>query len=208
MNNTVPAFSWITPDNCSDAHDAVCKGNNLSGAFNANGSPNYETGTNIAYDPEAIPPANFTGGLYASDLFLEYYIPLIEQSRAFHDGGLIDITFDEGFPPFTYTGNSFNNANAYGPTSSDQPNYTAGLSADAAGENIFGFNVHAEPTGPNSTLGTNSSGDQLYPGPGNNQFIDRPPVAVRRRRHWFRPTVSRASCGAGRVTPRVPAPIP
>ena len=108
-NNTVPAFSWISPDNCSDAHDAVCKGDNLSGAFNANGSPNYETSTPTPYDPETIPPMNQTGGLYASDLFLEYYIPLIEQSQAFRQGGLIDITFDEGFPPFTYSGNSFNN---------------------------------------------------------------------------------------------------
>jgi hypothetical protein len=38
--------------------------------------------------------------------------------------------------------------------------------------------VHTEPTGPNSTLGTNSAGDQLYPGPGNNSFIDRPPVCT------------------------------
>jgi hypothetical protein len=29
--STTPAFSWITPNNCSDAHDATCKGNNLSG---------------------------------------------------------------------------------------------------------------------------------------------------------------------------------
>ena len=36
QNNTVPAFSWITPDNCSDAHDTTCKGNNLSGAFGLN----------------------------------------------------------------------------------------------------------------------------------------------------------------------------
>ena len=39
--NEVPAFNWITPNNCSDAHDATCQGNNLSGAFNANGTPNY-----------------------------------------------------------------------------------------------------------------------------------------------------------------------
>ena len=39
--NVVPAFNWITPNNCSDAHDATCQGNNLSGAFNANGTPDY-----------------------------------------------------------------------------------------------------------------------------------------------------------------------
>ena len=41
-------------------------------------------------------------------------MPLIEQSAAYADGGLIDITFDEGEPSFTYSGNSFNNV----PTSS------------------------------------------------------------------------------------------
>ncbi len=173
---TTPDFSWITPDNCSDAHDAVCHGNNLSGAFSADGTPDYNSP--IPYDPESTTPKNYTGGLYASDLFLEYYIPLIEQSPAFKQGGLIDITFDEAFPAFTYTGNSFNNANDYGPTSSDQPNYTASIVSDTAGENLYGRNVHYEPTGPNSTLGTNAQGDQLYPGPGNNAFIDRPPACT------------------------------
>jgi phosphoesterase family protein len=173
---TTPAFSWITPDNCSDAHDAVCHGNNLSGAFNADGSPNYNSP--IPFDPESTTPKNFTGGLYASDLFLEYYIPLIEQSPAFKQGGLIDVTFDEGFPAFTYTGNSFNNANAFPATSADKPNFTASIASDTAGENLFGRNVHYEPTGPNSILGTNAKGDQLYPGPGDNAFVDRPPVCT------------------------------
>jgi Phosphoesterase family len=173
--STTPAFSWVTPNNCSDAHDAICKGNNLSGSFTAAGQPIYQS---PMPNPESTTPKNFTGGLYASDLFLEYYIPMIEKSQAFKDGGLIDITFDEGNPPFTYSGNSFNNANAYGPTLGDQPNAAAGIAADAAGENLFGKNVHTEPTGVNSTLGTNAAGDQLYPGPGNNSFIDRPPVCT------------------------------
>jgi len=190
---TTPAFSWITPDNCSDAHDAVCHGNNLSGAFTANGTPNY-TGSPIPYDPESTTPKNFTGGLYASDLFLEYYIPLIEQSPAFKQGGLIDVTFDEGFPAFTYTGNSFNNANAYPPTSADKPNYLSSIASDTAGENLFGRNVHYEPTGPNSTLGTNAQGDQLYPGPGNNAFVDRPPACAQTS-----PTLVPSDCVPGIV---------
>jgi Phosphoesterase family len=172
---TTPAFSWITPNNCSDAHDAICKGNNLSGSFTASGAPVYQTPTP---DPETVAPKNATGGLYASDLFLKYYIPMIEKSPAFKQGGLIDVTFDEGNPPFTYSGNSFNNANAYGPTLGDKPDASSGIKADAAGENINGKNVHSEPTGPNSTLGTDTSGNQLYPGPGNNAFIDRPPVCT------------------------------
>jgi hypothetical protein len=174
-DSTTPAFSWITPNNCSDAHDAICKGNNLSGSFTPSGQPVYQTPTP---NPQSTTQKNFTGGLYASDLFLEYYIPMIERSPAFKDGGLIDVTFDEGNPPFTYSGNSFNNANAYGPTLSDKPDASSGITADAAGENVFGQNIHSEPTGPNSTLGTDPTGDQLYPGPGNNSFIDRPPTCT------------------------------
>jgi hypothetical protein len=191
--NEVPAFSWITPNNCSDAHDATCQGNNLSGAFNANGTPNYTPAGLASDDPEATTPTNYTGGLYASDLFLRYYIPLIEQSAAFKDGGLIDVTFDEANPPFT-VGNSFNNEPAPGDSSTysgpaDQPTYGAagtqypgahslygayGALADAAGENINGVNVPTEPTGPNDPEVTDSSGDQLQPGPGAAGFIDRP----------------------------------
>jgi Phosphoesterase family len=174
-SSTTPAFSWITPNNCSDAHDAICQGNNLSGSFTSSGAPIYQTPTP---SPASTTPKNFTGGLYASDLFLEYYVPMIEKSPAFKDGGLIDITFDEGNPPFTYSGNSFNNANAYAPTQGDQPNASAGIAADMAGENLFGKNVATEPTGVNSTLGTDNAGNQLYPGPGNNAFIDRPPVCT------------------------------
>jgi hypothetical protein len=188
----VPAFNWITPNNCSDAHDATCQGNNLSGAFNANGTPDYTPAGLPAYDPEATTPTNYTGGLYASDLFLRYYIPLIERSAAFADGGLIDVTFDEANPPFT-VGNSFNNVPAPGDSTTysapaDQPTFGAagtqypgasslygayGAQADAAGENINGQNVNTEPTGPNDPEVTNSSGQQLQPGPGASGFIDR-----------------------------------
>ena len=191
--NEVPAFNWITPNNCSDAHDASCQGNNLSGAFNANGTPNYKPTGLPADDPEATTPVNYTGGLYAADLFLRYYIPMIEQSAAFADGGMIDITFDEANPPFTI-GNSFNNVPAPGdtttaPAPADQPSFGSpgttapganslygayGILADAAGENINGHNVDTEPTGPNDPEVTNSAGEQLQPGPGAAGFIDRP----------------------------------
>jgi hypothetical protein len=150
---TTPAFSWISPNNCSDAHDAVCHGNNLSGGFSDPNTPN--------------PPVNYAGGLYASDLFLEHVIPEIEQSPAFKDGGLIDITFDEAFPAFTYTGNSFVNSTDTSPTAATS------IANDTAGENLFGFNVHFEPTGPNTPLATDANGNQLYPGPGDNAFVDR-----------------------------------
>jgi hypothetical protein len=224
-NNTVPQFSWITPDNCSDAHDTSCKGNNLSGAFGLYTSgahagqvnlndPIYDPPGLLPDDPEATTPRNFTGGLYASDLFLAYYVPLIEESSAYADGGLIDITFDEGEPSFTYSGNSFNNvltnssvtsgdtpampagqgtsspqtsapadAPSYGTLGSTAPGADSIFGAysilgDSAGENISGTNVNSEPTGPNSTLQTNGSGDQLYPGPGYNLDVDRPPACT------------------------------
>ncbi len=88
------------------------------------------------------------------------------------------VTFDEGNPPFTYTGNSFNNATDYAPTAADQPNATQGILSDAAGENINGANVGTEPTGPNTPLQTDANGNQLFPGPGANAFINRPPVCT------------------------------
>jgi Phosphoesterase family len=151
---TTPAFSWISPNNCSDAHDAVCHGNNLSGGFSDPNTPN--------------PPANFTGGLYAADLFLQHVIPEIEASPAFKDGGLIDITFDEAFPPFTYTGNSFVNSTTV------RPDAATSIKDASAAETINGKTVFLEPTGPNTPLATDSQGNQLYPGPGDNSFIDRP----------------------------------
>ena len=150
---------WLSPDMCSDGHDAVCYGNNLSGGFsNAN---------------TARRPVNYTGGLYAADLFLEHVIPEIEASPAFKDGGLIDITFDEAFPPFTYTGNSFANSKIV-------PADSASIIAhdDSAAETLFGRSVHFEPTGPNTPLAKNAAGDELYPGPGGNDFIDRPADCV------------------------------
>jgi hypothetical protein len=152
--STTPAFSWISPNNCSDAHDAVCHGNNLSGGFSDPNRPN--------------PPVNYTGGLYASDLFLEHVIPEIEASPAFKDGGLIDVTFDEAFAPFTFTGNSFSNSTIVPATAATS------IASDSAAETLFGHGVHFEPTGPNTPLATDSSGNQLYPGPGDNAFIDRP----------------------------------
>ncbi len=91
--STTPNFSLIVPNNCSDAHDATCVGDNLSGGSNA------LTGGKK-------PPINNQGGLYASDLFLQQIIPAIMKSPAYQDGGLIDVLFDEGFPPYKKYGNS------------------------------------------------------------------------------------------------------
>ena len=152
---STPAFSWISPNMCSDGHDAVCYGNNLSGGFSGPDTPKA--------------PVSYTGGLYAADLFLKHVVPEIEASPAFKDGGLIDITFDEAFPPFTYSGNSFANSTIVRPDAA-----TVIAHVDSAGETLFGRTVHTEPTGPNTPLAKNAAGDELYPGPGGNDFIDRP----------------------------------
>ena len=131
-----------------------------------------------AYQPEATTPTNYTGGLYASDLFLKYYIPLIEQSAAFKDGGLIDVTFDEANPPFANS--SFNNANNPGNTAgAGVPATATGYAqSDLAGESFNTkhgvVNMPIEPTGPNTPLLTDTNGNQVYPGPGDSAFIDRP----------------------------------
>jgi hypothetical protein len=88
---TTPAMSWISPNNCSDAHDATCKGDNLTGD-----------------------PNNHQGGLFAADVFLKKYIPMIMQSPAFQKDGMIQVIFDEAFPPYKMYGNSIADLNYAG----------------------------------------------------------------------------------------------
>ena len=173
VDNTVPNFSWITPDNCSDGHDSSCKGNNLSGAFGKNSDgtinlndpiymPSTTSGGNCTpnctqipnYDPEATTPRNYTGGDYAADLFLAYYVPLIESSTAFAHG-LIDVTFDEGEPSFIYGGNTFNNIPTTGPTSTGPD---AGQNLPSTGTGTVGpSGLGFEDGGPNGTPGNTPS---------------------------------------------------
>ncbi len=150
---TTPAFSWISPNNCSDAHDAVCQGNNLSGGFADPDTPKA--------------PTNQTGGLYAADLFLQHVIPEIEASPAFKDGGLIDVTFDEAYPAFTYN-NSFRNGYRF-----VSPGVGAALETDAAGQTINGQPVHSEPPGPNLLPGKDPVSGDPFPGPGGSASLVR-----------------------------------
>jgi hypothetical protein len=174
-----PAFSWITPNMCSDGHDAVCHGNNLSGGFS---SPT-----------KSRAPVNYTGGLYSADLFLKHVIPEIERSAAFKDGGLIDITFDEGYPAFTYTGNSFANSKLV------PPNAATSIADASAAETLFGRRVHFEPTGPNTPLAKDRHGNELFPGPGFNSYVDRPSTCVQQT--VPRKPVGTCILGGGQHTP-------
>jgi hypothetical protein len=154
---TTPELSVIIPNNCSNGHDAVCAGNNLSGGFE---------GTN---DQTPNPtPANYTGGVYAENLFLEHIVPEIEQSQAFKQNGLIEITWDEAYPPFTYS-NSNANSTRTSPTAAG-----ALATTDSAGETLFGRSVGWEPAGPNTPIVVGENGQQLSAGPGFNENLDRP----------------------------------
>jgi len=152
--STTPAFSLVIPNNCSNGHDAVCAGNNLSGGWANPTTPNA--------------PVNYTGGLYSTNLFLEHIIPEIEQSPAFKQDGLIDITWDEAYPAFTYS-NSFANSTLALPTAAGSVSET-----DSAGETLFGRSVNWEPAGPNTPIVVGQNGEQLSAGPGFNENLDRP----------------------------------
>ena len=131
---TTPRFNWITPDNCSDAHDSTCKGDNLSGD-----------------------PNNHQGGLYAADLFLQRVIPEIMRSPAFQHDGMIQIIFDEAFPPYKMYENSI--ADFAG-----NPNAQLDVPTDTAQSIVSCCN---ELPGPNTTQpGNQAFGQDTTPGGG------------------------------------------
>ncbi len=157
--STTPEFNYIVPDNCSNGHDSVCAGNNLSGM-----SSNATTSSSIPA------PANYTGGTYAESKFLSIVIPEIEKSPAFQDNGLIVVTYDEAYPPFTWQ-NSFANSTLLPSTA------YGSLITDQAGETLFGRSVNWEPTGPNLPVVTSAAGQVLDSGPGGGASLDRPNTA-------------------------------
>ena len=133
--NEVPAFNWITPEQLQRRPRRQLPGQQpLRGLQRQRHARTTSRPACRPTTPRRPRPLNYTGGLYAADLFLRYYIPMIEQSAAFADGGMIDITFDEANPPFT-VGNSFNNVPAPGDSTTfsapaDQPTFgSAGTTA-------------------------------------------------------------------------------
>jgi hypothetical protein len=160
--SSTPDFSYIVPNNCSNGHDAVCQGNNLSGMSA------YPTDNTSSTIPAAI---NNTGGTYSESAFLSIVIPEIEASPAFKQDGLIVVNYDEAYPPFTYSNDSQSNsqlqpADAYG-----------SLLNDEAGETLYGRSLNWEPTGPNATIVKSPVGQVLTAGPGDSADIDRPTAA-------------------------------
>ena len=100
--------------------------------------------------------------------------PRSSASPAFKDGGLIDITFDEAFPPFTYTGNSFANSNdrrrrtrpPRSPTTPPARRCSAAPSTSSR-------------PGPNTPLAKDAQRQRAVPGP-RRQRVHRPPEQLRR----------------------------
>jgi hypothetical protein len=162
-SSTTPDLSYIVPDNCSNGHDAVCAGNNLSGE--TAGYPTYNTASTV---PTAT---NSTGGTYAESQFLGVVVPEIEASPAFQDNGMIVVTYDEAYPPFTYSNDSQANSQL------QNPDAAGSLTNDAAGETLYGRSLSWEPTGPNATVVTAPSGQVVTAGPGDSAYIDRPASA-------------------------------
>jgi hypothetical protein len=66
---STPNLSFIVPDLCSDGHDAPCVGKDVAGSQ--------------------------AGGLTSVDHFLAKWVPRIQQSPAYREGGLVIITTDE-----------------------------------------------------------------------------------------------------------------
>ena len=54
------------------------------------------------------------------------------------------------------------------------PDAETSIASDSAAETLCGHTVHWEPTGPNTPLAKGPNGQELYPGPGDNSFVDRP----------------------------------
>ena len=159
---STPDLSFIIPNNCSNGHDGLCKGNNLTGENNG-WFGGYRTNT-------PIPPAkNDTGGTVAESQFLSVVIPEIEASSAFKQNGMIVVTYDEAYPPFAYSGDSQ-------ASSQLQTADAAGsLENDAAGETLYDRSLNWEPTGPNTTIVRSAlSGQLLSGGPGDDAYLDLP----------------------------------
>ncbi|HEX3616847.1 MAG TPA: alkaline phosphatase family protein [Solirubrobacteraceae bacterium] len=162
--SSTPDLSYIVPDNCSNGHDATCTGNNLTGE--SAGFPTYNTSTTI---PAAT---NNTGGTVAESAFLSVVIPEIEASPAFKQNGMIVVTYDEAYPPFTYSGDS------QATSQLQTADATGSLQNDAAGETLYGRSLSWEPTGPNATIVKSAlSGQVLSGGPGNMAYLDEPTSA-------------------------------
>jgi Phosphoesterase family len=177
-DKSTPAFSYIVPNNCNDGHDAMCKSNNLSGE-----APNAPTNA-----PEGT-PINEVGGTYAQDITLEHIVPEIMSSPAYSDGGLIAIVWDEAYPQFTYSGDSFVDSTVSTATAFNS------VTNDSAGETLFGRSLNWEPSGPNTPNVQSQVGQQMSSGPGFDEYLGRP--GVQSSETTPAPLVS---CGAGTAT--------
>jgi hypothetical protein len=158
-DSSTPDLSVIIPNNCNDGHDAICKGNNLSGEP-AGANTNAAEGTAL----------NNVGGAYAQDLGLEKMVPEIMNSPAYSDGGLIAIVWDESYPQFTYSGDSFIDS-----TVSTSSAFNS-LTDDQAGETLYGRSVNWEPSGPNVPNVQSQVGQQMSMGPGLSAYLERPGI--------------------------------
>jgi phosphatidylinositol-3-phosphatase len=83
--STTPNFVFITPNLCHDGHDG--------GPGLVNGQPAPQT---PCKNGEVTDGVHFGGGLIGANAFLKATVPLILNSPAFKEDGLLIVTFDEG----------------------------------------------------------------------------------------------------------------
>lgn len=89
---STPNLVFITPNLCNDAHDPVVHSSHHQTAIRSeeNACPNRD------YPDTSRTCANGEpGGLVSADQFLRHWAPIVENSPAFKQDGMLIITFDE-----------------------------------------------------------------------------------------------------------------
>ena len=144
---------------CSDAHDAVCHGNNLSGGFSDPNTPRRAGELHRrAVRRRPVPQARDPGDRDVAGV--QGRRPDRHHVR-------------RGLPAVHLHRQQLRELDASSRRTRPRRSRTA-----SAAETLFGRRVHFEPTGPNTPLAKDAHGNELYPGPGFNSYIDRPSNCV------------------------------
>ncbi len=138
---TTPKYLFVTPNLCSDGHDATCAAPNIEGIMTA-----AETNA---------------GGLVSADLWLKHWIPMIFSSPAYRSGEmLVVLTFDEADGTDSRACEKADQAECrslIGPNN-DNPGYAPVIAL---------FRPETKPPAPNTYLGGGQIGAVLF----NKRFI-------------------------------------
>ena len=142
-------------------------------------------------------PVNYTGGLYSADLFL----------RARHARDRAVAGLQGRRPDRHHLRRGASRPSPTPATASPTPRIVAPDAAtsvqdDSAGETLFGFGCTTSPPARTRRWQKNAAGEELYPGPGDNAFLDRPERL--RRPDGPRPARRHLSAGRWQLRPGRP----